>query len=43
METLNKTSKAKVYVISDANYTTFFKQKESRADYEEFFKNNYLQ
>ncbi len=43
LSTLNSTPSAKVYVISDANYVTFYKNKQQRATYDEFFKTNYLQ
>ena len=31
-----------VYVISDQNYTLFYKQKKKRAEYPKFFSDNYL-
>lgn len=37
-----KNKKVIIYVISDQNYTLFFKQKKKRADYEQFFNDNYL-
>ena len=39
---LKNTPSTKIYVISDANYTTFFKQKDKREMYDDFFKENYL-
>ncbi len=39
---LNQTATAKVYVISDANYTTYFKNKDARADYDTFFEDKYI-
>ncbi|MBO4581318.1 MAG: tetratricopeptide repeat protein [Bacteroidales bacterium] len=42
LSALNNSATAKIYTISDANYTTFFKNKNLRADYESFFKENYL-
>ena len=42
LSTLNSSSTTKIYTISDANYTLFFKNKDIRADYEAFFKENYL-
>ena len=37
-----KNKKVTIYVISDQNYTLFFKQKKKRPEYEQFFKDNYL-
>ncbi|MBP5612929.1 MAG: hypothetical protein J6X35_02130, partial [Bacteroidales bacterium] len=31
-----------VYVISDQNYTLFYKQKKKRPEYPKFFEDNYL-
>ena len=39
---LKTTPSTKIYVISDANYTTFFHQKNKRSLYDDFFKENYL-
>ncbi len=39
---INKNPNTKIYVISDQNYTLFFKQKKKRAEYEKFFTDNYL-
>lgn len=42
MEYLQKTPNTKIYVISDTNYTIFFRQKDKRSLYDEFFKEYYL-
>ncbi len=42
VEYLQKTPSTKIYVISDENYTTFFRQKDKRNLYDEFFKEYYL-
>ncbi|MDR1878931.1 MAG: tetratricopeptide repeat protein [Bacteroidales bacterium] len=39
---LRDTPNTKVYAISDANYTAFFRQKDKRALYDAFFKEYYL-
>jgi tetratricopeptide (TPR) repeat protein len=39
---LRTTSSTKIYVISDINYTTFFRQKDKRTLYDDFFKDHYL-
>ncbi len=39
---LKNTSSTKIYVISDANYLTFFKQKDKRSLYDSFFNDYYL-
>ena len=39
---LKNTSSTKIYVISDANYTTFSRQKDKRNEYDTFFNENYL-
>lgn len=39
---INGNNDVKVYVISDQNYTLFFKQKTKRAEYDQFFIDNYL-
>lgn len=39
---LRNTASTKIYVISDANYTTFSRQKDKRPLYEDFFKDYYL-
>lgn len=41
-EETNRDKDAKIYVISDQNYTLFFKQKEKRKEYDQFFIDNYL-
>jgi len=40
---LNKANRVKIYVISDDNYTIFFKNKNKRASYDEFFTKYYLE
>lgn len=42
MNPVNQNKQIKVYVISDANYTLYFQNKSIRADYDEFFSDNYL-
>jgi tetratricopeptide (TPR) repeat protein len=39
---LRNTASTKIYVISDANYTTFFRQRDKRPLYDDFFKDYYL-
>ena len=39
---LKDTPSTKIYVISDANYITFHRQKDKREQYDDFFKENYL-
>ena len=41
-EELNASKEVRVYVISDQNYTLFYKQKKKRPEYEQFFKDYYL-
>ncbi len=43
LSSLHNNKTAKIYVISDANYVIFYKNKEQRSAYDEFFKTNYLQ
>ena len=40
---LNKANHVKIYVISDDNYNIFFKNKDKREDYDDFFKKYYLE
>jgi len=42
LDALNSAPNVKIYVISDANYTTFYHNKDKRADYEAFFKEYYF-
>jgi hypothetical protein len=42
LESLNTNPNAKIYVISDANYNTFYKNKDKWEEYEAFFKEYYL-
>jgi len=42
LETLNAAPNVKIYVISDANYLTFYHKKDKRAEYDKFFKEYYL-
>ena len=39
---LNASKDVQVYVISDQNYTLFYKQKKKRPEYERFFNDYYL-
>ncbi len=39
---INKRKEVQAYVISDQNYTLFFKQKKKRPEYAKFFEDNYL-
>ena len=39
---LQKAANTKIYVISDNNYTTYYRQKDKRDLYDEFFKEYYL-
>ena len=39
---LKDTPSTKIYVISAANYNTFFRQNEKRSQYDSFFNENYL-
>ena len=39
---LQNTPSTKIYVISDANYNTFYHQIDKRNEYDDFFKENYL-
>ena len=39
---LNASKDVRVYVISDQNYTLFYKQKKKRPEYEKFFNDYYL-
>jgi hypothetical protein len=39
---INQTASASILVISDNNYTTFYKNKNLREDYQQFFNQHYL-
>lgn len=39
---LNKVTRTKIYVISDGNYTIFFRNKDRRQEYDDFFNKYYL-
>jgi tetratricopeptide (TPR) repeat protein len=39
---LKNTPSTKIYVISDANYTTFYRQIDKRGEYDSFFNEHYL-
>jgi len=42
LDDLNSSSSAKIYVITDANYTAFYRNKDKRSDYEKFFTEYYF-
>ena len=42
LDALNSSSSSKIYVISDANYNIFHRNKGKRAEYEDFFKEYYF-
>ena len=42
LKDLSSSSTAKIYVISDANYNAFFRNKDKRVDYEKFFMEHYF-
>jgi len=42
LDELNKAKRTKIYVISDDNYTIFFRNKDRRMEYDDFFNKYYL-